>query len=238
MLKKIITQPYASSLMKIFLKNQMSVVIDYPSYEILTASGDIRESLDIIGKTHDEINHSSAQIAKELRENKLMFRTQGITSSWLCALQLNNSSPIRLYLSDDIPILHNNNLVGILCKFRELTIDNLYLINRYLTANTADNQINSYKLSNSEKEILFLAGLGKSAKQIANLLGAIDVRNINYGTVKSVISQRIYKKINVNNIYDAVMDAIKDRQINNIPETLLKLNSYYLIDSKHDCIQL
>lgn len=238
MLKKMITQPYASSTIKIFLKNQTAVLIGYPSYEILTASDDILNSLDIIGKTHDEINHSSSIIAKELREAKLMFRTQGITSSWLLALKLNKLLPINLYKTDDIPIFYDNNLVGILCTFRELTIDNLYLINRYLTINKTDKQTNSYQLSNSEKEILFLAGLGKSAKQIANQLRDIEVKNINYGTVKSVISQRIYKKINVNNTGDAVMDAIKDKQINKIPETLLKLNSYYLIDTKQDCIKL
>lgn len=228
-------QPYASSLIKIFLKNQTAALIDYHSYEILATSDDIS---DVIENKQEKIKHSSVIIAKKLRQATLMFRAEGLTSSWIFTLKPNKLLPISLYQIDDIPIFYNGNLIGILCKFQELTLDNLYLIDRYLSTNRTAKRACHYQLSNSEKEILFLAGLGKSAKQIANQLNEIGVKSINYGTVKSVISQRIYKKINVNNTSDALMCAIKDKQINNIPEGLLKLNSYYLIDTKQDCINL
>lgn len=238
MLKEIIQDEKAASILKILIKNQTAVIISYPSYEILAASDDILKIPNIIGKRHDEIDNPSAAIATALRQAKIEFRSRGFTSSWLIALKLNALSPASLFLINDVPIFHNKKLVGILITFRDLTLDNLLLIDKYFNSNKINKTNGKYNFSNSEKEILFLSALGKSSKQISNLLMDMGIKKISYGTVKSVISQRIYKKININNLNDAILKGIQDKKINNIPDTLLQLNSYFLIDSKHEYIEI
>jgi DNA-binding CsgD family transcriptional regulator len=244
MLQKILKSPYASSWLKILFKNQTAVLIDYPSYKILAASDDIYPELNIVGKMPEEIDNPFIPHVQASRQEMLRFRVQGITSNWLKLLKIQTLASINLYEVVDTPIFHDDKLVGMLSTFSNVTMDSLHLVNLVIQnhdqANKSSNRVKYQELSNLEKEILFFAALGKSTKQISNIMSNLGIRDIAHNTVNSVISQRIYKKLEVQNISDAILAGIKTKQISSMPESLLlsKLKPYYLINTKKDCIIL
>lgn len=243
MLEKLINSPHVASLLKILFKKQLSVILDYPSYQILAVSDGILPGLDIVGKIPEEIDNPIACISPSLRKEQLKFRIEGISSTWLVFLKLQTSASISLYKVIDTPIFHENKLVGMFITFNDLTMDNLRLINWVFNdasqKNISNGKINFQELSDLEREVLFLAALGKSAKQISNIMASFGVRNIGYNTINSIISQRIYKKLEVQNISDAILSGVESKQVSTIPESLSsKLKQYYLIGTEKDCILL
>lgn len=243
MLEKLINSPNAASLLKILFKKQLAVILDYPSYKVLAVADNVLHGLDVVGKMPEEIDNPIASISPSLRKEQLKFRIQGIASTWLVFLKLQTSSSISLYKVIDTPIFHENELVGMFITFHDLTMDNLRLINWVFNdanqKNISSNKINFQELSDLEREVLFLAALGKSAKQISNIMANFGVRNIGYNTINSIISQRIYKKLEVQNISDAILSGVESKQVSVIPESLSsKLKQYYLIGTEKDCILL
>lgn len=244
MLKELLKLPYASSLLRILFKNQVGLIIDYQSYTILAASNDIYPDLDIIGKRPEEIDHPFAIHTESFRRDKSPFRNKGITSSWLVVLKMQTLASMSLYRLVDTPIFHDDKLVGMFVTFTNVTMDSLRLVNLVIKNDIKANKSNTTGidrgLSDLEKEILFLAALGKSTKQISNIMTNLGIRDITHSTVNSVISQRIYKKLEVQNISDAILAGIQSEQISAMPESLLlaKLKPYYLIETKQDCIYL
>jgi DNA-binding NarL/FixJ family response regulator len=134
--------------------------------------------------------------------------------------------------------------VGIVVTITNVTMENLHLANWIMHINSSTTKptefIKYQELSELEKEVLFFSALGKSTKQISSLLNNLGVRDISNATINSLISQRIYKKLDVQNLSDAISIGIESNQINSIPDSLLmsKLKPYYLIDTKKDCIIL
>lgn len=243
MLEKLINSPYAASLLKILFKKQLAVILDYPSYKILAVSDGVLPSFDLVGKAPEDVDSSISEIALSMRKEQRKFRIQGVASTWLVFLKLQTSSSISLYKVIDTPIFYENKLVGMFITFNDLTMDNLHLINKvFNNDNQKDvhsDKINFPELSDLEKEVLFLAALGKSSKQISTIMSSNGVRKIGYNTVNSIISQRIYKKLQVQNISDAILSGVESKQISAMPESLSsKLKQYYLIGTEKDCIIL
>ena len=56
MLKEILQLPHSSRLLKILFKNQQSLIIDYPNYEILAVSESMLPGLNVVGKKAEEID--------------------------------------------------------------------------------------------------------------------------------------------------------------------------------------
>ena len=242
MLQEILELPYASSWLKILFKNQTAVLIDYPSYKILAASNDIYPESSIVGKMPEEIDNPFIPHVQAFRQDMLKFRVQGITSSLLKLFKIQTLASMNLYKVVDTPIFHDDKLVGMFFTFSNVTMDSLHLVNLVIKNHNQGNKsvIKHQELSDLEKEILFFAALGKSTKQISNIMSNLGIRDIAHNTVNSVISQRIYKKLEVQNISDAILAGVETKQISSIPEGLLlsKLKPYYLIETKKDSIIL
>lgn len=244
MLKKILQSPNASNLLKILFKNQQALIIDYPNYEIVAVSESMLPDLETLGKHPEELDNQFKPHVKDFRQDLLKFRTQRITSNWLQLFKMQTFSSMSLYKVVDTPIFHNDILVGMLATYSNVTMDSLRLVNVIIKNNVKRSRLNytitNQELSNLEKEVLFLASLGKSTKQISDIMTNLGIRDINYNTINSLISQRIYKKLDVQNLSDAILAGVETKQIASIPESLLlsKLKPYYLIDTKKDCIIL
>lgn len=244
MLKEILQLPHSSRLLKILFKNQQSLIIDYPNYEILAVSESMLPGLNVVGKKAEEIDSPFKPHVKDFRRDVLKFRSQGLTSNWLQLFKMQAFSSMSLYKVVDTPIFHDERLVGMFITYNNVTLDSLRLVSVIIKNNTLANKSNEtashQDLSDLEKEVLFLAALGKSTKQISSIMTNLGIRDISNNTVNSVISQRIYKKLDVQNISDAILAGVETKQIASIPESLLlsKLKPYYLIDIKKDCIFL
>ncbi|MDD3266534.1 MAG: hypothetical protein PHC75_05065 [Burkholderiales bacterium] len=114
------------------------------------------------------------------------------------------------------------------------------LIHHNLQNNDDENGNICNNLSEMEKQVLFLAALNKSNKQISLINESLGIRKTDYNTIKALMSQRIYKKLNVGSLDKAVVRAIETKQLDKIPESLLNylLKDFYLIETKKDCISI
>lgn len=246
MLQKIIKHEYAQKILKILLRNQLTVIIEYPSYKVLAYSSEMSDKSHALGQTPKETKHHLAEFSTEFGNDATPFRLKKMTSKWLMIFKRASLGSLELFQVDDTPIFHGNQLIGICCTFKNIALNDISLINKLLnhtdqeknpdiTSDDADN-----KLSTLEKEILFFAALNKSNKQISSLQSKLGIRNINYSTVKTTVSQRIYQKLNTTTIDDAVIKAIESKQIETIPESILSamLKDYYLIEATPDFISL
>ena len=117
-------------------------------------------------------------------------------------------SNLRLFKIDDVPIFHNNQLIGMCLSYTDVSLDNILLLNMII--DQPSDQITPINqpydsLSNFEREVLYLAALGKSNKQISSILDNLGIRNANYATINTLISQRIYNKMNSNTLDNAIL---------------------------------
>lgn len=245
MLKKIIKDKNAQIILKMLLKNQLAVIISYPSYEIISHSEQLSPGSIHVGNKPRDILHDMSRFAEQFGKDAQGFRLNHQTSNWLVLFERHSLSSIELFKLSDIPIIHNNKLIGILCLFKEVLLDNLLLINKFISKNLSDQLVeetsnDSYCLSQLEKEILLFAALNKSNKQIASLEASLGIRTITQNTIKSMVSQRIYKKLGVDTIDAAIFKAIESQQLDTIPDSILdkSLKDYYLLDVNDDCIIL
>lgn len=250
MLQEIIKNEDSQKLLKILLKTQLTCIISYPSYEILACSDELSFGKSQVGKKPREMDHSFAKFSKQHASDTHQFRLNGISSKWLVIFKRETLSSLELFQMDDIPIFHNNHLIGICCIFKNIVINDLHLINKLLNinekngnlANITNNELimHDNSLSVLEKEILFFAALNKSNKQISSLQTKLGIRDIGYNTIKATIRQRIYQKLDTMTIDDAVVKAIETKQIDKVPESILAamLKDYYLIETEKGCIEL
>ncbi len=239
-LKELFNNESVRKLNKISFHNQLALIIEYPSYEIIMKTQKLFPDIEVVGRKPKEIDNPIAKIAEKILEETTSFRIKGITTSWLIILKQKKLSSFELYKMIDTPIMHNNQLIGILISFELVSLENLYLSNYFLSNDRVVDSISQYKLSTLEKEILFMATLGKSSKEVANTFSEIGIREISHSTVKSILSQRIYKKLNVNTISKAIHSGIKYNDTDKIPQSLLlsRLKEYYIIDSNNNSIEI
>ncbi|MDD3266533.1 MAG: helix-turn-helix transcriptional regulator [Burkholderiales bacterium] len=243
MLRDIFNSPNASIILKILLQNSMSAIIEYPSYKILAHSENLSPGLNLNDFMPRDTSHDIARISQHHGEEAHKFRINRITSSWLVTFKRESLSSLELFRLDDIPIFHNDVLVGIKCSFKEITLNDISFMNILLDTNLLDPDENIKKnnnLSEMEKQILFLAALNKSNKQISAINESLGIRKVEYSTIKTLISQRIYKKLNVKTLDQAITKAVETKQLNKIPELLLSslLRDYYLIETKENYINI
>lgn len=248
MLRSLVKSDAGSLFLKILLKSHLSVIIEYPSYKILAGSKDLAPSLDVVdGELIDiaprDLEHDFARCSTQHSTDAHKYRVNGITSKWLASFKRSATNSSELFKITDVPILHDGKLMGIYIYFNTITIDDILLFNDLVSHKVSSSKhiIDEYdELSDLEKETLFIAALNKSNKQIAEIVQRLGIRNSSDNTIKGLISQRIYKKLNVNNLNDAIQKAIKVGQINQIPQSILTatLKDYYLLETKDDCITI
>ena len=63
------------------------------------------------------------------------------------------------------------------------------------------------KLSRREEQILYLLSLNKSTKDIANILGIIDGKELSYKTILSIINKKLYVKFEVFSVSELISKA-------------------------------
>lgn len=243
MLQEIFNGPNASIILKILLKTHMSAIIEYPSYNILAHSKSLTSGQELSGLMPRNAPHDFSRISKSHGEDAHKFRINGITSSWLVIFKRETLASLELFRLDDIPIFHNGKLVAINCSFTEITLNDISIMNSLINKRLPNENNNSKiceNLSEMEKEVLFLAALNKSNKQISLINESLGIRKVEYSTVKTLMSQRIYKKLNVETLDKAVVKAVETKQLDKIPESLLSslLKDYYLIETKEDYINI
>lgn len=248
MLKKIIENESAQITLKILLKNNLAGIIEYPSYKILAVSeGLVPEFNNIADEIIDlrpkDIAHDYARFSSRHAKDTHEFRINGITSEWLMTFRRHTLKELELFHVSDVPIFHNKQLVGIYLSFRTITLNDILLIDKLINKkiNNKSNQRETCNdLSEMEKEILFFAALNKSNKQISTIIEELGIRKANHNTIKTLISQRIYKKFDVATLDEAIIKAIKSEQIHKIPESFLNtiLRDYYLLDTKNEHINI
>lgn len=248
MLRNLIKSDTAGLLLKILLKSHLSVVIEYPSYKILVGSKDLAPEVEVVDDelidiVSHELEHDFARFSIQYSVDVHKYRVNGITSKWLVSFKRSATNSLELFQMTDVPILHDGKLIGMYIYFKTITIDDILLFNDLVSHKVSSSKhlTDEYdELSNLEKEALFIAALNKSSKQIAEIVQRLGIRRSSDNTIKTLISQRIYKKLNVNNLNDAIQKAIKVGQINQIPQSILTatLKDYYLLETKDDCISI
>lgn len=162
MLQEIIKHEYAQKILKILLRNQLTVIIEYPSYKVLAYSSEMSDKSHALGQNPKETKHHLAEFSTEFGNDATPFRLKKMTSKWLMIFKRASLGSLELFQVDDTPIFHGNQLIGICCTFKNIALNDISLINKLL--NHTDQEENSditpadadNKLSTLEKEILFL----------------------------------------------------------------------------------
>jgi DNA-binding NarL/FixJ family response regulator len=67
--------------------------------------------------------------------------------------------------------------------------------------------LDNIKLTRREQEIIYSLSVGKSPKEIANILAAIDNKEVSFKTVLSIINKKLYPKFEVFSVSDLVDSA-------------------------------
>jgi|GEM_PF-6130367 len=247
MLRKIVENEYSQAVLKILLKNHLAVIIEYPSYKVIAASEGLAPELGIedkvLNRQPKDIIHDFARFSSQHAKDAHKFRMHGVTSDWLIVFKRSSLETLELFYVNDVPIFHNKQLVGIYLSFKNVTLNDILLINKLINnkMNPKNDPLDIYNnLSGMEKEILFFAALNKSNKQISTIVEELGIRKTNYNTIKTLISQRIYKKLDVDTLDKAIVQAIENKQIDKIPESFLAtlLKDYYLLETKNECIHI
>jgi hypothetical protein len=78
------------------------------------------------------------------------------------------------------------------------------------------------KLTSREYEVLFLVVLGKSQKEIADILSKVHEKDVKANSIASIISKQIYPKFEVHNLPNLVEEAIRLNMIDSFPQGLMK----------------
>ena len=86
------------------------------------------------------------------------------------------------------------------------------------------------KLTPKEHEVLFLAVLGKSQKEIAEILSKVHNKPVKTNSVASIISKQIYPKFDVYNLPNLVELAIALNIVNNFPKNLLRSTGLLVVE--------
>lgn len=224
MLNEIFNNKYSQIVFKAIMKNQLSAIIEYPSYKIVACSEELSPENNISGMMPKNTQHDFSRFSKQHAKDAHQFRINKISSSWLVIFKRESLASLELFRLDDIPIVHNDELVGIHCSFTKITLNDILLISKLLNKNTKHDNVQistSDDLSEMEREVLFFAALNKSNKQISNIEELLGIRKVTSNTIKTLMSQRIYKKLNVSTLDDAIVKAIETKQLDKIPESFL-----------------
>lgn len=244
MLQDIIQDKNAGIVLRMFLENQLAAILKFPSYKIIAHSESLSPGFVHINSRPNEIFHDMARFSQQLAQDAHNFRINKQTSNWLVLFKRHSLSSLELFHLRDVPIIHNNKLVGILCLFNEISLNDLWLMNKFFDKNVLSTRVINKEnknypgnLSTLEREILLFHALNKNNKQIADLENGLGIRAVNYNTIRTTVSKRIYKKLDTETIDEAIMKGISSHQIDTIPESILakSLRDYYLIDVNDEC---
>lgn len=182
---------------------------------------------DIIYKSMKEINEDLEELSLEFRPKvtELAINTKKSASCFLI-----NSQPETL----DYSIYHvtltplydkNNELFALFNRTQKITVADVgsKLLALFSTSFTKKfNVIDSNKITRKERIIVFLLIIGKSHKQISDILTELDAKEVKTNSISSIVSRQIYPKFGVFNQADLVVAAIKNNFLSNIPHELVK----------------
>ena len=168
------------------------------------------DELLLISKTIIETRTSSKYILAWIKDSKVFLREH-------------YASPI---INDQ-----NNEVVGMFVDISIFepceTMDGYFnILNKKLNTNfikPCDNfDKQKIELTPREYEVLFLLVLGKSQKEIANILSTIYKKELKPNSVASMISKQIYPKFEIFNLANLIEKAIHLNMIDSFPQSLMR----------------
>jgi len=136
------------------------------------------------------------------------------------------------YYCQKSPIINpgTNKVIGILCQGYLMSLINVHQI---LMANT-NQQLHeaSPKLTQREKQVVFLFLSQFGSQQIADTLTHIENKTVTKSTIDSIFNDKLYPKFNVFNRKDLYTKLNKLGFTSHIPQDLLKTNSIIIDNIK------
>lgn len=174
-----------------------------------------------------EINEDLAELSKEFRPK-------------MTDVAINNKTTISCYLMNSQPesldySIYHVSLYPLLDKHGNL----LALFNRTNRVNFAEaisqflsifnpsqtkkyNLINIKNITRRERAIIFLLIIGKSHKEIAEIISKISNRKVPANSISAIISRQIYPKLDVTHLSDLIIVAVRNNFLSNIPHELVR----------------
>jgi hypothetical protein len=190
----------------------------------------------MLGKTLSQLHSPLAEKAKYYRKNSqaLIASTQQY-SRRIAKININNEVILFDMRTSKIFDDSDGELVGLATFFYKLSPnieilkllsvggDEIFLDYGNEPAIFATDQIFNYR----ERCIIWLLAIGKTRKEVASSIAAIENHPLTENTITTIINRNIYPVLGVNN-HSAFMDAIvKNNLLSSIPLDLLSYFSQY-----------
>lgn len=206
---------------------------------------------DVIGKRLRDTNHPGKEASDELLKISLNVIKAKKSASFFVVFKFPQLAKTLCFLYTLTPIINpeTDNIVGLLGEFQLIDLSFIArlfsLISSFSFPQSDTPGIEDLKLTNREKEILFLLTLGYGYKEIAYILsGAKGEKTISANTVNSIIRRQLFKKFMVTNIPELIIKSGQVRALESIPDSIIELKngiyeiSFYNNDSLNDLINL
>lgn len=190
---------------------------------------------DIVGKHYFQTQMPGQEYVDEFKKISDTINETGLTATYFIITSTpKTKEKVCFFCINEIIINpHTNDKVG---RFGEISPININflgqiinLTNQFInnsdvkTSFNTKTSITKPQLTTREEEVLFLLLLGKSQKEIANILSKVYSKNIAVTTIGSIINRQLYDKFNAYSLSSLINNAIQLQAIQNIPSGLLKI---------------
>lgn len=186
---------------------------------------------DIIGLGLKDSNHPGKELAKDTRPIALKVIATKTGASFFITYKLPHNNEKQCIFYNLNPIINpaSNSVVGIT---GEMQIINPWIISKMFSlvnsSNKQDVEIIPHsimKLSEREKEVLFLLTLGHNYKEAAAILSNAAGKQISASTINSIIHRQLFKKFDVINTTELIIKSAKLKTLQTIPSSILELKN-------------
>lgn len=222
------------------------VTVDYINLFVTDEYKMVVEVDEIIGKRLKEVNSYVNEQADKLKLVGSLAEKLKKTAVSLCVIVSKSLKQNQCYILKESIIVnpHTLNKLGRLIDVQIVNINFInqiiYLVNNLFNDHNKPSIISNnliaaktkefnVKLSQREEEVLFLLLLGKSYKNIANILSSIHSKEIKQSTVNGIVNGKLMVKFDTFSVDELISKAVRHSIIEKIPLSLVQSSKGFII---------